>query len=43
MGTYWTRKDDHSEEMQTVKPWDESIANGDKFIPEPNQDKKENK
>lgn len=39
MGTYWNRKDDQSEELRTVKPWDEAIANGDKFIPEPKKDK----
>ena len=38
-GSYWTRKDDQSEELRTLKPWDEAISNGDKFIPEPEEDK----
>ena len=35
MASYWVRKDDKDEELRTVKPWDESVANGDKFIPDP--------
>lgn len=42
MASYWTRKDDKDEELRTIKPWDEATSNGDKFIPDPNGDKKEN-
>ena len=35
MAQYWTRKDDESEELRTLKPWEETISNGDKFFPDP--------
>ena len=40
MASYWTRKDDQSDEVSTIKPWDEKIGNGDKQFPEPDDDKK---
>lgn len=30
MAAYWQRKDDASEELRTVKPWEETIGHGDK-------------
>ncbi len=36
MASYWTRKDDESEELRTVKPWEEKVSNGDKRFPDPN-------
>lgn len=33
MASYWTRKDDESEELRTVKPWEEEISHGKIFIP----------
>lgn len=33
MASYWTRKDDQSEELRTVKPWDISEQHGDKPWP----------
>lgn len=35
MASYWTRKDDKSEELLTIKPWEEAISNGDKQWPDP--------
>lgn len=36
LGSYWVRKDDHTGEAKTVKPWEEEVSNGDKFFPDPN-------
>lgn len=38
LGSYWVRKDDQTGEAKTLKPWEESISNGDKFFPDPNQE-----
>lgn len=35
MASYWTRRDDSSNELLTVKPWDEAIGHGDKSYPDP--------
>ncbi|MCD8302438.1 MAG: hypothetical protein LUC44_05400 [Prevotellaceae bacterium] len=35
MASYWTRKDDQSDELRTVKPWEVTISGGDKFFPDP--------
>ena len=37
LGTYWARKDDQTDELKTVKPWEEEVSNGDKFFPDPNK------
>ena len=37
LGSYWVRKDDHTGEAKTLKPWEESVSNGDKFFPDPNK------
>lgn len=37
LGSYWVRKDDQTGEAKTVKPWEESVSNGDKFFPDPNK------
>lgn len=34
MASYWTRKDDQSDEVKTIKPWEEAVSNGDKFFPD---------
>ena len=34
LGTYWARKDDQTGEIKTVKPWEETVSNGDKFFNE---------
>lgn len=39
MANYWTKKDDQSDELRTIKPWEEEISNGDKFIPDPKREK----
>ena len=38
LGSYWVRKDDQTGEAKTLKPWEESVCNGDKFFPDPNQE-----
>ena len=38
LGSYWVRKDDQTGEAKTLKPWEESISNGDKLFPDPNQE-----
>ena len=38
LGSYWVRKDDHTDEAKTVKPWEEEVSNGDKFFPDPNRE-----
>ena len=35
LGTYWARKDDQTDELKTVKPWEEEVSNGDKYFPDP--------
>ncbi len=35
MANYWTKKDDQSDELTTVKPWEEAIDGGDKDFPDP--------
>lgn len=35
LGSYWVRKDDQTGEAKTVKPWEESVSNGDKHYPDP--------
>ena len=35
MASYWTRKDDQSDELRTIKPWEEAVSNGDKVFPDP--------
>ena len=35
LGSYWVRKDDQTGEAKTLKPWEETISNGDKFFPDP--------
>lgn len=39
MASYWQRKDDQSEDLRTIKPWDEDIAHGNMYQPEPEQEK----
>lgn len=41
LGTYWARKDDQTDELKTVKPWEEEVSNGDKFFPDPHQHEQE--
>lgn len=43
LGTYWARKDDQTDELKTVKPWEEEVSNGDKYFPDPNQEKQDTK
>lgn len=38
MASYWTRKDDQSDELRTVKPWETEISGGDKEFPDPEED-----
>ena len=33
MASYWTRKDDQSGELSTVKPWEEVLGHGDRTVP----------
>ncbi len=33
MASYWTRKDDESEELRTVKPWEEETSHGKIIFP----------
>lgn len=35
LGSYWVRKDDQTGEAKTLKPWEETVGNGDKFFPDP--------
>ena len=35
LGSYWVRKDDHTGEAKTIKPWEEEVSNGDKRFPDP--------
>lgn len=35
MPNYWTRKDDHTEEVKTITPWEQTIDGGDKIFPDP--------
>ncbi len=35
MASYWTRKDDQSDEVKTIKPWEEAVSHGNKFFPDP--------
>ncbi len=35
MANYWVRKDDHTDEAKTIKPWEEAVSNGDKHFPDP--------
>ncbi|MEE1004977.1 MAG: hypothetical protein UH685_06540 [Bacteroidaceae bacterium] len=37
LGSYWVRKDDQTGEAKTVKPWEESVSNGDKYYPDPKE------
>ena len=37
LGSYWVRKDDHTGEAKTIKPWEEKISGGDKYIPDPHR------
>lgn len=37
LGSYWVRKDDQTGEAKTIKPWEETVSNGDKFFPDPNK------
>ena len=41
LGSYWVRKDDHTGEAKTIKPWEETVSNGDKLFPDPHQKKQE--
>ena len=41
LGTYWARKDDQTDELKTVKPWEEEVSNGDKHFPDPHQKEQE--
>lgn len=41
LGTYWARKDDQTDELKTVKPWEEEVSNGDKNFPDPHQKEEE--
>ena len=41
LGSYWVRKDDHTGEAKTLKPWEETVSNGDKFFPDPNRKEEE--
>lgn len=34
-GSYWVRKDDQTGEARTIKPWEETVSNGDKSFPDP--------
>lgn len=43
LGTYWARKDDQTDELKTVKPWEEEVSNGDKYFPDPHQEKQDTK
>ena len=36
MASYWTKKDDESEELRTIKPWEEDISHGRMIIPKRN-------
>ncbi len=38
MANYWTRKDDQSDELRTVKPWEVAIDGGDREYPDPKGD-----
>ena len=35
LGSYWVRKDDQTGEAKTLKPWEETVSNGDKLFPDP--------
>lgn len=35
LGSYWVRKDDQTGEAKTLKPWEETVGNGDKSFPDP--------
>ncbi len=37
LGSYWVRKDDQTGEAKTIKPWEETVSNGDKHYPDPNK------
>ncbi|MBR6141853.1 MAG: hypothetical protein IKQ37_08865 [Bacteroidaceae bacterium] len=37
LGSYWVRKDDQTGEAKTIKPWEETVSNGDKHFPDPNK------
>lgn len=40
MGQYWTRKGDQEDkDERTVCPWTEHVGHGDRFVPDPDQDK----
>ena len=41
LGSYWVRKDDQTGEAKTLKPWEETVSNGDKFFPDPNKKKED--
>ena len=41
LGSYWVRKDDHTGEAKTLKPWEEEVSNGDKFFPDPHKNEEE--
>jgi hypothetical protein len=41
LGTYWARKDDQTDELKTVKPWEEEVSNGDKYFPDPHHEEEE--
>ncbi len=40
MANYWTRKDDHTDELRTISPWEETIDGGDREFPDPTPDEK---
>ncbi len=40
-GTYWARKDNQTDELKTVRPWEEEVSYGDKHFPAPNQKKQD--
>lgn len=33
MASYWTKKDDESEELRTIKPWEEAVGHGNVVFP----------
>lgn len=37
LGSYWVRKYDQTGEAKTIKPWEETVSNGDKHFPDPNK------
>ncbi len=37
MASYWTRKDDQSDELKTIKPWEEALDGGNREFPDPDK------